>query len=94
MFSEMFQSTSAVLFAVGFGINAIAGVWFLFASYSADRRLARWSRALPILSIRLVAEHPNKCLIPFILQHIGVLLCLPLIVRFLRAFDAVREGAL
>jgi hypothetical protein len=90
---EAFPSPSILLLVIGLGVNVIAGTWFLFASYSADRRLAHWSQYLPILTIRLVVEHPGKCLAPFILQHIGILFFIPFLCHFGRLFDAVGGGA-
>ena len=80
------------LFGLGVVLQLIASVWFLFASYSCDVRMARWCRYFPILTIRLLLDYPERCLAPFILQHVSLLLFLPTLFRFLRLFSSVQSN--
>jgi hypothetical protein len=90
MISQLFSTPASILFAVGFLVNLLAGWWFLFASYSCNARLARWSYFLPMLTIRLVVTYPRQCLAPFLLQLFALLLCLPLFFRFLTLFSLIQ----
>jgi hypothetical protein len=92
MISQLFSGYAAILFAVGLLLGWLAGVWFLFASYSCNVRLARWSYYLPLLTIRLVVTYPRQCLAPFLLQLFALLLCLPLFFRFLSLFSAIQAN--
>ncbi len=89
MISQILSTHASSLFALGFLLGMLAGWWFLFASYSCDVRLARWSYFLPLLTIRLVVTYPQRCLAPFLLQLFAILLCLPLFFRLLSLFSAV-----
>ncbi len=66
----------------------------MFAEYAADRRLARRAEYFPLLSIRIMLEHPETCLAPVIFQHVGLLFCIPAILHFLRWYEAMRSGAM
>lgn len=92
--AEALSLTAKVLLAIGVAINLIAGLWFLFASYAANARLARLAHYFPIISIRIMLENPETCLRPFILQHFGLLFCVPAILHFLRCLEAMRAGAM
>jgi hypothetical protein len=91
MLTQVFHFWATPLFVGGLAVSGIAWVWFLFASYQADPARARWSRFLPILSIRIALEHPETCLKPFILSHVGLLLCLPQILRLMSGIAAVEQ---
>lgn len=90
----LFQSWTAILFSIGLLMGAVGWGWFLFASYRADLYLARWAKFLPMLAIRLALEHRETCLKPFILLHVGGLLCMPHVLRLLAAISVVERQVL
>lgn len=89
MMEQIFQPFATRMLVIGFIINLVGGIWLTFASYAADPRLARWSRFRPYFSLRLLIEHHDKCLKPFILQFVGSLFFIPFILNFLRVFNAL-----
>ncbi|RBP43703.1 hypothetical protein DES53_105102 [Roseimicrobium gellanilyticum] len=91
MIPQFFHSWTAPLFVTGLVVGVVGWVWFLFASYRADAHMARWSRFLPMLAIRLALEHRETCLKPFILLHLGGLLCLPQVLRMVSAMSVVEQ---
>lgn len=89
MISVFLFSHAPTFFVVGLLLGLLSGVWLLFASYSCDAHLARWSYFLPLLTIRLVVTYPQRCLAPFLLQHVAFLFCLPLLLRVFRIVTSI-----
>ena len=89
---EFVSSFAAKLFVAGVILAVISGTWFLFASYGCDPDLARWARFHPLNTIRLVVSYPGQCLVPFLLQWVAFLMCLPLFLRFLQLFESICRG--
>jgi len=82
VFTQFISPQVKFLFGAGVLLNIFASIWFLFASYGCDVRLARWSCFVPFASVKFALVHPERCLAPFILQHVALLLCLPMVLRF------------
>ena len=90
--SEFLSTFAARLFIAGIILGVISGVWFLFASYACDPHLARWVRFRPANAIRLVVTYPERCLVPYLLQWVAFILCVPLFLHFFQLFTSAWGG--
>jgi hypothetical protein len=76
MISRFLSDHSLEVFVVGVVFSVVGSVWLLFAAYQCDARLARRAQWFPILTLRLVLQLPERCLRPFILHCLGIVLLL------------------
>ena len=72
MLSQFIIAHAFEFLLAGVLISLISGIWILFAAYQSDISLARITYFLfPVLIYKIVLEHPEKCLLPFIINMIG-----------------------
>ena len=81
-------------FLAGLILSLAASTWYMFASYAGDARVARrWWRGPSIEKIRHFLDHKDRLLVPWALWWIGLLLMVPTMIRFWRAFLALWDKA-
>ena len=68
---------SLYILIAGVIVGIVGGIWLQFASYKIDRQQAHIAAFYaPMRMIKIVVEHPKKCLIPFLIQLLGLVLSL------------------
>ena len=68
---------SLYILIAGVIVGVIGSIWLFFASYKVDRQQAHISVFyIPMRMIKVVIEHPKECLVPFLIQLLGMILSL------------------
>jgi len=76
MIGTFMAEHSLGMLVIGAALSLVGSVWLLFAGYQCDTRLARRVQWFPILTLKMVLQYPDRCLKPFLLQCLGIVLVL------------------